>query len=122
MTARHARQIRLAEVGTAGQARLAAARAEVHLSGDAARVAVRYLAGAGFGALGVPSAALAAEARAVDPDAPVEVVPSRAASSPSPSALASPSPFAYLDPAARDVAEGAALALAQIRRALESRG
>jgi hypothetical protein len=107
---RHARQARLAEVGSAGQARLRGARADVHLAGPAADVAVRYLAGAGLGHLRVPDAGLCVSARAVDPQVTVEV-----------DGGLSPRPaegFDLRDPAARDVAAGAAAALEAVRLAL----
>ena len=110
---RHARQIRLAEVGTRGQARLAAAIVAVPLSSAAARVAVRYLAGAGVGLLRVSSALLVDEARAVDPSVRAEVTVTSAEGW-----LAPADPFADLDPAAGDVARGAAFALAALRRVL----
>jgi len=44
---RYTRQVRLAEVGEAGQARLASAHACVHGDGMAADVEARYLRGAG---------------------------------------------------------------------------
>jgi hypothetical protein len=64
---RHARQIRLTDVGSDGQARVAAAVVETRLGGLEAEVAVRYLAGAGFGGLRVREERLAELARAVDP-------------------------------------------------------
>ena len=110
---RHARQIRLAEVGKDGQARIAGATVAVPLSSAEARVAVRYLAGAGVGVLRVSSALLVDEARAVDPCARVEI-----AMTSGERWLGSADPFADLDPAAGDVARGAAFALAEIRGAL----
>jgi hypothetical protein len=107
---RHGRQSRLAEVGPAGQARLGGARVDVRLAGLAAEVAVRYLAGAGVGHLRVPEASLAGAARAVDPEVTAEVdrglMPQPADG------------FDLRDPAARDVAAGAAAALAAVRVAL----
>ncbi len=110
---RHARQIRLAEVGKDGQARIAAATVDVPLSSAEARVAVRYLAGAGVGLLRVNAALLVDEARAVDPSARVEM-----AMTSGEGWLRSADPFADLDPAAGDVARGAAFALSEIRRIL----
>jgi hypothetical protein len=110
---RHARQIRLAEVGTRGQARIAAAIVAVPLSSAEARVAVRYLAGAGVGVLRVNSALLVDEAHAVDPSVRVEI-----AATSGEGLHAFHDPFADLDPAAGDIARGAAFALAELRRVL----
>lgn len=44
---RHTRQIRLAEVGESGQARIAAARPALHTRGYAAEIERRYLLAAG---------------------------------------------------------------------------
>ena len=111
---RHARQIRLAEVGKTGQARIAAAAVSVPLSSAEARVAVRYLAGAGVGLLRVSSALLVDEARAVDPSVRCQVAATCGEGLHTSNDL-----FADLDPAAGDVARGAAFALAEIRRALD---
>jgi len=70
---RFTRQVRLAEVGEAGQARLIAAEARVHAGGAAGEVEARYLRGAGLSvageATGAPVAAwleeLTPEARVV---------------------------------------------------------
>jgi hypothetical protein len=107
---RHGRQSRLAEVGSAGQARLGGACVDVRLAGLAAQVAVRYLAGAGIGHLRVAEAGLAVAARAVDPQVTVDV-----------DGGLSPLPtdgFDLRDPAARDVAAGAAAALRVVRAVL----
>jgi hypothetical protein len=105
---RHGRQTRLAEVGGAGQARIAAARVAITLEGTAARVAARYLAGAGVGGLRVRSAEIATQARAVDPGVFVEVD----------AALGQPPPSTRLplrDPSAEAIALGAFTALAALR-------
>jgi molybdopterin/thiamine biosynthesis adenylyltransferase len=74
---RHDRQSRLAEVGSAGQARIDAATVEVRLDGLAAEIATRYLAGAGVGRLRVRDRALADVATSIDPGVRVEVGGSR---------------------------------------------
>jgi hypothetical protein len=70
---RHDRQSRLAEVGSAGQARIGAATVDVRLEGLAAEVATRYLAGAGVGRLCLRDRALADAATSIDPGVRVEV-------------------------------------------------
>src|SRR5579863_1118142 len=70
---RHARQARLAGVGSDGQARIASAQVDVPLEGLAAEVAARYLAGAGVARLRVRSRAVGEAARAVDGRVQVEV-------------------------------------------------
>jgi hypothetical protein len=115
---RHARQVRLAEVGEAGQARLAAATVDVRLVGAAGEIAARYLAGAGIGRLRVKDPRVAQAATAVDPAAVVETVPAFAPfdGDPQPSALA---PELDLEGAAtRDLAQGALAALAVLREIL----
>ena len=72
---RHARQIKLAEVGSAGQARIAGARVDVPYAGLAGEVAARYLVGAGVGRLRVRTERIAATARGIDPATLVEVAP-----------------------------------------------
>jgi hypothetical protein len=67
--------MRLAEVGEHGQVRIGSATAEVRLGGEAGEVAARYLAGAGIGRLRVIDPRVGEAAKAVDPDAQVEVVP-----------------------------------------------
>jgi hypothetical protein len=109
---RHGRQDRLAEVGSQGQARIAAATADVRLTGLAGEVATRYLAGAGVGRLRVREAGLVAVASAVDPAVRVEVV----------DAGVSAGAFAgdpFRDPAAAAVAHGAREALRILRGILE---
>jgi hypothetical protein len=104
---RHRRQRLLAEVGSAGQARLASAHAEVRLGGFAGEIAARYLAGAGLGRIMVADAAHARYARDIDPNVHVEVGStgtSRAVDA-----------FDLRDEAARDLAAGARAALRVIR-------
>jgi hypothetical protein len=109
---RHGRQVRLAEVGDAGQARIARASVAVRLDGPAADVAVRYLAGAGVARVVVRDALLAEAAHAVDPavEAPVDARLDA-------ETLALELPLH--DPAARALAQGAWVALREIRLALE---
>ncbi|HEY4013671.1 MAG TPA: hypothetical protein VGM06_10050 [Polyangiaceae bacterium] len=107
---RHARQARLAEVGAAGQARIARAVVDVGASGLAADVAVRYLAGAGAGRVNVRDAALGDVARGIDPGVRVEVE----ASIPE----ASTASFDLRDPVAKAFAAGAVLALRALRGAI----
>jgi hypothetical protein len=109
---RHARQSKLAEIGPAGQARIARARVDVGLDGVAAEVAARYLAGAGVGGLRVPSEDAAASARAVDASVPVEVSAAIAVAC-EPAALA-----VLRDPSARALGLGALVALEALRSAL----
>jgi hypothetical protein len=110
---RHGRQTRLAEVGSAGQARIASATVDVAVEGLAAEVATRYLAGAGVGCVRVrqaDGAGLAAIASSIDPAVRVEVVEFRRASD--------EDGLELRDPGAREVALGARLALRALRRAL----
>ena len=116
---RHSRQARLSDVGPDGQRRIARAVVSVPCGGLAAEIAARYLAGAGVLSLRVGNEATAAAARAVSGAATVEVdaclserVASRDATQ---AALAS-----FVDPAAREVAEGAWFALQALRSALGS--
>jgi hypothetical protein len=111
---RHSRQSRLADVGEAGQARIARAVAVVPGQGIAAGVAARYLAGAGVAGVRVKDPAAAQAARAVDPAVKVEVDADLPDAFP-----AWPVGDATLtDPAARAVASGAMLALRALRDAL----
>src|SRR5580704_4287638 len=96
---RHGRQIRLTEVGSAGQARLARARVEVSLDGLAGEVAARYLAGAGVGQVCVTNATLAEAARAIDPGVNVAVIAGIA--------LSPWSEFDAIEGPARELARGA---------------
>lgn len=88
---RYTRQIRLPEIGEAGQARLAAAAIAPSGAGDARAIEVTYLRLAGVGAVRDDETA----ARDVDP-----------------------STLGVRDPAAREVAEGALRALAALREVL----
>jgi molybdopterin/thiamine biosynthesis adenylyltransferase len=109
---RHGRQVRLVEVGDAGQARIANASVEIRLDGGAADAAARYLAGAGVSRICVRDAGLADVIRAIDPAVQV-VVDERLA----PEAAVAVIPLR--DPAARDLARGALFALGALRDALD---
>ena len=108
---RHDRQSRLAEVGSAGQARIAAAAVEVRLEGLAAEIATRYLAGAGVGRLRVGERALAEIATSIDPGVRVEVA--------APGAARDDATPDLRDPAAREAARGAREALRVLRSLVE---
>ena len=88
--ARYTRQVRLAEVGAAGQARLERTVATVGGEGLSSRVCARYLESAGVRVLYVTE----------------------------PGETASPTWIATLDPSAREVATGAYEALSVMRSAL----
>jgi hypothetical protein len=115
---RHGRQSRLADVGLAGQKRIAEATVEVRSDGLAGEVATRYLAGAGVGSLRVPSPALAAIARSVDPAVRVEAVSRAGTRAGEPSIAADHEP-PFRDPSAGDLARGAREALRALRAVLE---
>ncbi len=108
---RHDRQARLAEVGFAGQARIAAATVVVGGRGLAAEVATRYLAGAGVGLLRVGDAALADVAASIDPAVRVEV-----GAGPRDPGRDAPE---LRDPTAREAARGAREALRALQSVLE---
>jgi hypothetical protein len=110
---RHTRQVRLAEVGDAGQARIAATTALVEAEGLAGVVEARYLAGAGVVKIATTSDAIGDAARAVD--ARVEIVASPRVRL----GQGGPPSFAFRDPVARDVAMGAWRALVHVRRAIK---
>jgi hypothetical protein len=112
---RHDRQARLADVGAAGQGRIAAATVEVRTEGLAGEVATRYLAGAGVGELCVRDRALAAAALSIDPSLRVEVDGARCALAEAPGDAAD----GVRDPRARAVARGAREALLALRGILE---
>jgi hypothetical protein len=116
--ARHSRQVRLAEVGEEGQARLEATTALVESAGLAGVVEGRYLAGAGVPKIASGDEAVADAARAVD--ATVEIVAPQSVSVVLP--LGDPPPFGVRDPAALEVLLGAWRALAHVRRAALERG
>jgi hypothetical protein len=110
--ARHSRQIRLAEVGDAGQRRLEEGTCTVRGGGLAAQIEARYLVGAGVGRLVVSDAEVARCARAVD--ASVDVVILAPTSTPIPTT--DPEWASSLSVPARDVALGAYRALSSLRR------
>jgi hypothetical protein len=115
---RHTRQARLAGVGAAGQASLAAAEVSVAGAGLAAEVEARYLAGAGIGAIRVASDGVAEAARALgDSEVRVTIAPELASA-----AAMKLADLGASDAAARAVAEGAHRALVAIRTALASGG
>jgi hypothetical protein len=118
MNGRHARQIKLAEVGRAGQERIAESVCTVPGQGASAVVQARYLAGAGFGHLVVVDEDVARAAREVDPE--IDVALRGVANEPPPMGrlghrAGSSQVLEELSPAARDVALGAYRALAEIR-------
>jgi hypothetical protein len=108
---RYDQQVRLQEIGAAGQARIARALVNVGLDGTAADVAARYLAGAGVAGVRIRDASFAEGARAIEPGMRVEVdrglaidVEARA--------------FDLRDPACRDICVGAHAALRALRCAV----
>jgi hypothetical protein len=106
------RQVRLAEIGAAGQARISGALISVGLDDLATDIAVRYLAGAGVRGVRVRDVALAEGARAIAPGIRVEVDPALPVDA---EALA----FDIRDPTCRDICRGAHAALRALRAALE---
>jgi hypothetical protein len=98
-------------VGPEGQTRIGRAVVDVPFGGLAGEVAVRYLAGAGVGVVRVGDARLASVARAVDPEAIVQIA---GVSAPSP-----PLREAWRHDAARELARGAVWALEALRAAIE---
>lgn len=123
---RHDRQAKLAEVGSAGQARIARAVVEVPLVGLAGDIAARYLAGAGVAAVRVREEALASGARALAPAVRVEVAPAGGdgAGEVGPPAQVAPEVASSVsllrDPAAQELARGALAALGALLCALEA--
>jgi hypothetical protein len=130
---RHSRQTRLAEVGDAGRARLAAGHAFIVADGLLGEVQARYLAGAGVGTLHVLHEGPARAAAQVDGDIvvnrDVDVDVDVKTTMPSPPTMTSTTTettastttvpeFGMRDGAARDVAAGAWLALCAIKNLL----
>jgi hypothetical protein len=111
---RHTRQVRLAEIGDEGQARIVATTAVVDGEGLAGTIEARYLAGAGVGKIATGNQSIAEAARAVD--STVQIVPP----SPNRLGLGAAPPFGVRDPTALEVATGAWRALAHIRRAVRA--
>lgn len=122
MTVRHARQIRLVEVGEAGQERIGREMCVVPGTGLSAVVEARYLAGAGVERLVVDNDEVARAAHEVDPSVGVEVT-SRPFSVLGPgagphdakSSSDVTNALTRLSPGAREVALGAYRALVAIR-------
>ena len=108
---RYVRQAQLAEVGVAGQARIARTFVEVRLEGAAADVAARYLGGAGVAGVRVRDSAIAEWARAIAPALTVDVDPTLAIEVEGDS-------FGLRDPACRELARGASAALRALRAAI----
>jgi hypothetical protein len=113
---RHARQVKLAEVGEEGQARLEATTAFVATDDLSGVVEARYLAGAGVGKISTAHEAIGEVARAVD--STIQIVEAR----PAPLGLGEPPAFGVRDPVALEVALGAWRALAHVRRATRKGG
>ena len=105
--------MRVAQIGEAGQRRIAAARVDVRLEGLAALVAARYLAGAGVDRVRVSTPDLAREVRAVDASISVEVDEHLA-----PDGIDEPGAD---DPQARAALRGARVALRSLVHALEAK-
>ena len=110
---RYTRQARLAEVGEAGQGRIARSSIDVRGAGTRGTIEATYLAAAGVGRLRVRDEAQARAARAIASDVAIEI------SGDAPRAADdSPLRDLALDPNAEDVAIGAWRALDSLRRAL----
>jgi hypothetical protein len=106
---RHGRQIRLPEIGEAGQERLSASEVVLQGEGDAREVEAAYLARSGVRVIDDAAAAAKASAKAgANGDAKIYA-----------DALAS---LSMRDTAARDVAEGALRALLAMRKLLAIEG
>lgn len=112
---RHTRQSRLAEVGSERQKKLGSSEARVRACGFAGEIEARYLAGAGVGTLLVGDTGQARAALAVDPSVRAKKAEISRDDDP---VTALPQILGALDPAARDVAEGAYRALQTLRKLL----
>ncbi len=110
---RYTRQVRLAEIGDAGQERIAATTAIVDADGLAGAIEARYLAAAGVGKIATLHGDVADAARAVN--AGVQMITGVRVRL----GHGDPPPFGVRDEAARDVALGAWRALAHLRRAIK---
>lgn len=111
---RFTRQIRLAEVGEAGQAKLTAARIEPRTQGFARTVEAMYLRAAGVGGEGVaPREGAEGEATVARAGAEGDAAAARTGG-----AGASPRGLGLQHAAPREVAEGAYAALVAMRRIL----
>lgn len=105
---RHGRQIRLPEIGEAGQERLSASEVVLQAAGDAREVEAAYLARAGVRVVDDASAAAAARARSE-----AEGLPDHG------EVLAT---LGIRDASVRDVADGALRALIAMRKVLGIEG
>lgn len=108
---RHARQLRVREVGLAGQARIEAGCVHIACSGLAGRIEARYLAGAGVRSLHVIDETQATAIR--DVDGGIEVIVDGAARP------EHTGPCVLRDRTANDVFRGAHAALVALRRLLD---
>ena len=109
---RHSRQVRLAELGDAGQVRIESLEATIAGEGVAAIVEARYLAGAGVRKIACASDEVGAAARAVDARVAIALA--------FPSTMEDGAPsLALKNAGARDVALGAWRALDLIRHAIK---
>ncbi len=115
---RHSRQARLADVGEAGQARIASRVFAISGRGVAGDVEARYLAGAGVAGLAVASVAVAASAREVDAEVRIEPLDLDDRAGYDVDADRLPSALGIDDPSAHAVALGAYRALVKLRRVL----
>jgi sulfur-carrier protein adenylyltransferase/sulfurtransferase len=122
MNPRYARQVKLAEVGAGGQARIRESTILASGTGLSAVVCARYLAGAGFGRIVVESPEASRAARQIDPDLEVvvrvsgAVAPEGAGAGEASSSVEDD--LEALEPVARDVARGAYRALVAFRLAV----
>jgi hypothetical protein len=105
------RQSKLAEIGAAGQARIAASTADVRLAGLAGAVCVRYLVGCGVGALRVRDPRLIQVAQAASPSQIVVVIDDLPDER--------PPPLDLTDAVAREFAQGANEALRLVRAMID---
>ncbi len=108
---RHARQMKLAEIGEQGQARIRVATVAGRRAGPAGEGAARYRAGAGGGRGRGRDGRAADGAKAVDPAVLVEVVPELGGGMLG-------EDLGIEDVAARDLAQGATAALEELRAIL----
>jgi hypothetical protein len=103
---RHGRQIRLPEIGEAGQERLSASEAVLHTEGDAREIEASYLAGAGVRVGAEASVPASADGPESSRRAYAELLAT----------------LGLRDPAARSVADGALRALLTMREILGIEG
>ena len=112
---RYTRQVRLADVGPSGQARLEGLRAHVSGSDLSSRVEALYLAGAGVAVVTVEAEGIAEAVRGIQPGIGVEVA---GASARAGAGMRTGESLGELHSGAAEVAEGALRALFAIRGAL----